>query len=242
MNTILYYIAGLLINLPFLLGIALSVATFVYLLTKSQRSLRYLVGFLVPFLAIQMLPFGRIMITNLESKIERPATLPTHIDGLIFLGGTINGQMTRARGLPVANLAGVRLYEFIELVMAHPEAKVVISGTPTESKHALETLLKFNIARERIIVEDASTSTIDNVNKSYDLVHPKDSETWVMVTSASHIYRANLLFKLKNWKVIPYPVNYVTSGKIDAATFTPDGMNALAWHVAMKEYLATFML
>lgn len=235
MQTVVFYLFGVLINLPYLLSIGIIVSIFVYMLTKSNRSLRYLLGFLTPFLIIQIFPLGRLIMTNLENKIERPE-LPKHIDGLILLGGTINGPMTLERGEPVQNMAGTRLYEFIELAIAHPEAKVLVTGTPLESDLAVQTLHKFGIASDRILLEKESRSTIDNVNKSYEIAHPKEGETWVMVTSAFHLYRASILFKKKNWNVIPYPVNYLTSGKYNSRLFIPDGLNSIAWHTGMKEY------
>ncbi len=44
-------------------------------------------------------------------------------------------------------------------------------------------------------------------------MRPKAGETWLLVTSARHMPRAVGAFRKVKWPVVPYPVDYVTTGE-----------------------------
>jgi uncharacterized SAM-binding protein YcdF (DUF218 family) len=67
-----------------------------------------------------------------------------------------------------------------------------------------------------VILEDQAGSTYQNAVLSKALASPAPGERWLLVTSASHMPRSVGVFRQVGWPVIPYPVDYRTSGGIVA--------------------------
>ena len=65
----------------------------------------------------------------------------------------------------------------------------------------------------KILFESKSRNTFENILFSKKIVNPKESEKWLLVTSAFHMSRAINIAEKMNWKFIPYPVDFRT-GKI----------------------------
>jgi uncharacterized SAM-binding protein YcdF (DUF218 family) len=65
----------------------------------------------------------------------------------------------------------------------------------------------------RITIETRSRTTYENVRFAQELALPKPGETWLLVTSAAHMPRAVGTFRRLGWTVLPYPVNYRTTGE-----------------------------
>ena len=51
------------------------------------------------------------------------------------------------------------------------------------------------------------------------MVKPEPEENWVLITAAYHIPRSVGSFRKKGWRVIPYPVDYRSTGKIINLSF-----------------------
>ena len=60
--------------------------------------------------------------------------------------------------------------------------------------------------------ENKSRNTFENAVFTYKLINPNPNQKWVLITSASHMYRAHLTFKAAKWKnLILYPVDFQTT-------------------------------
>jgi len=158
----------------------------------------------------------------LERRFPIP-TLPARVDGIIVLGGMIDPSVTRAWGQPKLNRAADRATEFVHLARRYPDARLVFSGGSgkvlsadlTEAPVAREVFFRLGIPPERILFEGQSCNTYENAQFSRASVHPKDGETWILITSAIHMSRAVGVFRQMNWPVLPYPVAFL-SGRNDA--------------------------
>ena len=64
----------------------------------------------------------------------------------------------------------------------------------------------------RVTFERESRNTAENARYSRELVKPQSGETWILITSANHMPRAVGCFQRVGWNVLPYPVDYQTSG------------------------------
>jgi uncharacterized SAM-binding protein YcdF (DUF218 family) len=62
----------------------------------------------------------------------------------------------------------------------------------------------------RVLFESASRTTFENAILSRDLVAPSPGQTWLLVTSASHMPRSVGVFRRAGWPVMPWPVGYKT--------------------------------
>ncbi len=61
-----------------------------------------------------------------------------------------------------------------------------------------------------MVFERNSRNTYENALNAFRLVLPKPEETWVLVTSASHMPRSVGCFRRIDWNILPYPVDYWT--------------------------------
>jgi uncharacterized SAM-binding protein YcdF (DUF218 family) len=59
------------------------------------------------------------------------------------------------------------------------------------------------------------------------MVSPGSSETWLLVTSAFHMPRSMALFRKADFEVLPWPVDYRTSGKEGIGLFRDNANDSL---------------
>src|SRR5262249_11831890 len=71
---------------------------------------------------------GAMLISPLEERFQKPAVLPERIDGIIVLGGGLEGMINLVRGGYEMNSGGDRFVEALALAQRFPQAKVLVSG------------------------------------------------------------------------------------------------------------------
>jgi uncharacterized SAM-binding protein YcdF (DUF218 family) len=169
-------------------------------------------------------PVGNALIIPLEDRFPRWDTTRGAPDGIIVLGGAISPDVSAARDEVALNEAAERLTVAVELARRYPAARIVFSGGSgaliydegAEASFALRMLEDLGIPRARILLEDRSRNTVENVIFSKALVQPKPGERWLLVTSAHHLPRAIGVFRKMGFPVEPYPVDWRTRGAPDA--------------------------
>ena len=87
------------------------------------------------------------------------------------------------------------------------------AGRPSEAADARATFLQIGFDPARVIFEDQSRNTQENVAFSRALAQPQPGESWLLITSARSMPRAVGVFRRAGWPVIGYPVDYGTPGK-----------------------------
>ena len=193
-------------------------------------------------------PLGNAMILPLEERIPRPpvSELGTRIDGIIVLGGFEEGRITAARHALQLNEASERLTEAVGLAKRFPAAKVIFTGGSgsvfgkgdVAAEEVRDFLLVAGVARERIVLEDASRNTRENATLTRDLLTPWLGSRWLLVTSAYHMPRSVSIFRRVGFEVFPWPVDYRTAGPADALRFFDSIDNGLRRvDTAAKEYV-----
>ena len=65
----------------------------------------------------------------------------------------------------------------------------------------------------RMTYENQSRNTYENAVESKKLAGDVTTAPWVLITSAMHMPRAVGVFREVGWNVIPYPVDYSTTGE-----------------------------
>jgi uncharacterized SAM-binding protein YcdF (DUF218 family) len=78
----------------------------------------------------------------------------------------------------------------------------------SEAEAMRAVLLADGVADDRILVEGRSRNTVENALFAQKLAQPKPGETWILVTSATHMPRAVGCFRHIGWSVVPYPVDF----------------------------------
>ena len=134
--------------------------------------------------------------------------------------------MTRARGGLSINDAVERISEVKVLLEHSPQARIVFSGgsgNPLDQENkeahvAPDAFRRFAINPDRVLFEDQSRNTFENAKFTFDIIKPKRDENWILITSAFHMPRSVGAFRKAGWHVIPYPVDFVTTGD---TTFRP---------------------
>jgi len=172
-------------------------------------------------LAMAIFPAGGIAVTTLEDRFPQPV-LPTKVDGIIVLGGSVQTGTSASRGQPTLNDNAERDIAFVALARRYPDARLVMSGGTgkligdgtTEAAIARDVYVSLGVDPARLILEDHSRNTWENAEFSRNLVKPIVGETWLLVTSARHMPRAVGVFRQIGWPVMPYPVDYRTSGRL----------------------------
>lgn len=206
-----------LVNPPAVGFFVLAIGT-VLLFTSRWRTGRIIVGAAVAFSTITMfLPVGTWLLQVLEYRFPQP-TLPSHVDGIIVLGGEIDAKVSLAHDQPVIGEGAARLLGFAELARRYPDAKLVFTGGSGElldQKHTEAAAMPLALQAvgldpKRVIFESRSRNTYENALFTKELVKPQPGETWVMITSAFHVPRAVGCFREVGFPVIPYPVDYRT--------------------------------
>lgn len=142
-----------------------------------------------------------------------PSGLPTKNHVFVVLGSALTSSGN------VSTKLERRLKLALKALQAYPNAKVVVSGGAprngvTEAAAMQAWLLDKGVAKDRIIAETKSSSTVGNARYSMEILAGLGGFTsYTVVTDSSHIRRASVLFlaaKLrveeqqgKNWAIKP---------------------------------------
>ena len=183
-------------------------------------------GFYVAVLATPLAPW---LVMPLEDRFVRPGEPPARVDGVIVLGGAVDQNLTEARGIPALNGAAERMTELVALARRYPQARLVFTGGQgsllhgglTEADVARRLFTSLGVPEERVIYEDRARNTWENAVFTRRLVDPGQGETWLLVTSASHMPRSVGAFRQAGWQVVPWPVNYRTGPSVAALYDAP---------------------
>jgi uncharacterized SAM-binding protein YcdF (DUF218 family) len=186
---------------------------------------RLLIGGLAALFVCGLSPLSDALIAPLENRFARPDLASGDpIAGIVVLGGAEDSRANPPRELAGLNEAAERMTEAVALARRFPEARLVFTGgsasvlapglpEATSMGRLLEAL---GVARERITLESRSRDTYENAVFTKRLVNPRAGERWLLVTTAWHMPRAMGCFRQAGFAVEPWPVDYRTSGRIEA--------------------------
>ncbi|KMY49160.1 YdcF family protein [Peribacillus loiseleuriae] len=123
---------------------------------------------------------------NIQQAIQKKA--PIHADYLIVLGAQVRGTV------PSLSLQ-YRINTAAEYLTSNKSTVAIVSGGQGNGEEISEAeamkrgLLKNGIEESRIIMEDRSTSTYENIKYSKQLI-PEGAKKGFLVTNDFHVYRA----------------------------------------------------
>jgi uncharacterized SAM-binding protein YcdF (DUF218 family) len=206
---------------PVNLLLLILLAGVVLLFTRFARAGRgFVVAALAGFFIVGVLPTGALMLRVLEDRFPPPPDDMPAPAGIIVLGGGVNEVITRFRGPQELTGAGDRMTEAAMLARRFPEARLVFTGgsaallgSPYREAHvARQFFQNLGIPASQLVFEDKSRNTFENAAFTRDLVKPEPGQTWLLVTSASHMPRSVGIFRKAGFDVTPYPVDYQTIG------------------------------
>ena len=178
---------------------------------------------------------GALMLHPLENRFARPSPVPDRVDGIIVLGGGLEGGINLVRGGYELNGSGDRFVETAILARRYPQARVLVTGgTGTlilegegDADTAPRLLTALGVEPERLLLENRSRNTHENAVFSKEMVKPEPGETWLLVTSAFHMPRAMALFRKAGFPVLPWPADYRTAGNEPLGLARDNAMDSL---------------
>ena len=190
---------------------------------KFQKSAKLFFILLIFVISLYgMKPFSTVLLRNLENYSKVPESYElTDITGIIVLGGfSDDGLVSMKREQAQFNRASERIITAISIHKKYPLIPIWISGFSgkinhrgwDEEKTTKNLLDNLHINKDNFFFENKSRNTYENAVFTYKLINPNPDQKWVLITSASHMYRAHLTFKAAKWKnLILYPVDFQTT-------------------------------
>jgi uncharacterized SAM-binding protein YcdF (DUF218 family) len=193
------------------------------------------------YVVVLLTPISQWALLPLEDRFPRPVVTPTHVDGIVVLGGAVDQNLTEARGIPALNGAAERMTEPLALARRFPTARIVFTGgqggplhgETTEADVANQLWTAIGMPESRVTYETRARNTWENAMLTRDLVQPKPGETWLLITSAGHMPRAMGIFRQVGWPMTAWPVNYTTGHSLRDWYDAPFGtrLNQLEWTI-----------
>lgn len=170
----------------FLIGIILllvAVGVYAEVWGKIPAFVRYSIIGLIALLAVGFVSIQALIMTEFNAHVDKD------IDYVIVLGAKV-----RPDGSPSAVLK-YRLDAAYDYLSAHPRAQCVVSGgqgsnEPMPEADAMAQYLRERgIEENRILIENTSETTAENMDFSRELIADPSAEVGI-VTNNFHVYRA----------------------------------------------------
>ncbi|MGN7294365.1 YdcF family protein [Rhizobium sp. SAFR-030] len=189
---------------------------------------------------------GNVLLQSLEDEVARPAEPPSAISCIVMLGGAVENEVMSGRGGIEFNAAADRYTETLRLALAHPQARILVSGGDGsfsgryegEAGASERFFAAYGVPADRLIKENTSRNTWENTLNTRDMLAAENLADCVLVTSAFHMPRAMALFAKAGIEVTPWPVDYRTSGRLSFGfDFTQPSLNSQNTATAVREWL-----
>ena len=196
---------------------------------------RLMVVSLLLFAICGFSPLGSWLLFPLESRFPAWDAARGAPDGIVVLGGSIDADVSAARGVAVVRGAADRIVAAAALARQYPNARIVFSGGSSsliangarEADYAADLFERLGVPRERLTMERRSRNTEENAEFTKAIAAPKNGERWLLVTSAYHMPRSVGLFRNAGFAVEPYPVDWWVGNRADLLRFSAFAVEGL---------------
>lgn len=222
-------------------------------LRKTHLCKRFLMFALADLLLVGWLPTSEVFLMTLEDRVPKvQLTQMSEADfgGIIILGGAIEGgEIAVDRGEVSIYSAAERVTKAFELIRKYPDLPYIFSGfsgrlSPkglSEADAFKQLVAEQGLPGKNAHYENQSRNTYENVVLMKPMIlelGAKDANAppkpWLLITSASHMYRSLKIFQKQGIEVIPVPVDYQTSHSLRWSKFDlEDGIQN--WNKFMHE-------
>lgn len=231
---------------PFNIFIFLTIISliFYFLYLKKLSIIIFLTNFTC-LLTISIFPIGNYLIYKLEKEYHSKIQPPQNLHGILILGGATNPLLFKDHEEISFNDAAERLIEAFHLIKKYKNIKVIMTGgsgliNETEIGHADVAKIFFNkmdLDTSKIIFENKSRNTNENIILSKKIAKPNNDEKWLIITSAFHMKRAILIGQKNNWEFIPYAVDFKSRSKFNFKPSIYLWSNLSSFQLASHEWI-----
>jgi uncharacterized SAM-binding protein YcdF (DUF218 family) len=204
------------------------------------------------------MPIPEALTRVLEDAVPKPAIQNLNSDqfaGIIILGGAIRGEdIAIDRGEVSIYSAAERVTKGLELIRKYSDKPFIFSGfsgrvSPrgmSEADAFKQLIDEQGLAEQtqgKAFYENQSRNTYEYAVYSKKIIDAVDQlstdqqgKPWLLVTSASHMYRSMKIFEKQGVAVIPVPVDYQTANTLQWREFDiTEG--AFLWNKLLHEYI-----
>lgn len=210
-------------------------------LRKAHLCKRFLLFALVDLLLVGWLPSSGIFLRALEDVAPKwnPDVVSigsiSSVGGILILGGAIEaGEISVDRGEVSIGAAAERVTKAFEMIRKQPDLPFIFSGfsgslSPkgvSEAEAFKRLVAEQGLPEQLAHYENQSRNTYENVLYMKPLISEfglKNADgtpkPWLLITSASHMYRSLKIFEKQGIEVVPLPVDYQTGNRLHWASF-----------------------
>ena len=170
-------------------------------------------------------PIGFALTVPLEYRFAfSPSDSQLPPDGIILLGG---GGMGEIRAVSA-------------LSKDYPNARLIFTGfsaTNPADEYKLKVFTQLGGDPARIYMDNRARTTSEDALYAADLLKPKPSQRWLLITAARHMPRAIGCFRVAGFRVEPYPVEFITDRSHPFAGFAPGSEALYFLDTAAREWI-----
>jgi uncharacterized SAM-binding protein YcdF (DUF218 family) len=224
-------------------------------LRKVHLCKRFLVLALLDLLVVGWLPASELLLRPLEDAVPKTdigKLSADNVGGIIVLGGAIEGgKIAVDRGEISIYSSAERVTKAFELIRKYPDLPFIFSGfsgriTPrgvSEADAFKQLIQEQGLVDRAGYYENQSRNTYENVVFMKPMIteieKDKAAKPWLLITSASHMYRSVKIFQKQGLEIIPVPVDYQTANSLQWTGFDlVDG--AQNWNRLIHEIIGLF--
>jgi uncharacterized SAM-binding protein YcdF (DUF218 family) len=227
-------------------------------LRKPHLCKRFLVLAMADLLLVGWLPSSELFLRALEEAVPKTNVAQisqNDLGGIIILGGAIEGgEIAVDRGEVSIYSSAERVTKAFELIRRYPDLPYIFSGfsgrlSPkgvSEADAFKQLIAEQGLPDQNAQYENQSRNTYENVLYMKPMILGLEAKgingqvltpkPWLLITSASHMYRSLKIFQKQGIEVIPVPVDYQTAHKLHWTGFDlEDG--AKNWNNLLHEVI-----
>lgn len=227
-------------------------------LRKPILCKRLLILALLDLALVGYLPTSEFFLRALENAVvkEDYAKLKQdQIGGIIILGGAIEGgEIAVDRGEVSIYSSAERVTKAFEVIRKNPDLPYIFSGYSgritskgiSEADAFKQLVKEQGLSEQNAHYENRSRNTYENALHSKPIIKEfglkadtGQIKPWLLITSASHMYRSTRIFYKQGIEVIPLSVDYQTANSLQWTMFDlVDG--AHNWNLLIHEIVGLF--
>lgn len=227
-------------------------------LRKAHLCKRFLILTLLDLFLVGWLPASEVFLQSLEGAVQKTTLSKLSegdLGGIIVLGGAIEGgDISTDRGEVSLRSSAERVTKTFEVIRKNPNLPFIFSGysgsiTPrgiSEADAFKRLIQEQGLSEDKAHYENQSRNTYENVLYMKPMIQEfglkneaGQLKPWLLITSASHIYRSTKIFQKQAVDVLPMPVDYQTAHRLQWGKFDlVDG--AQNWNILVHEIVGLF--
>lgn len=184
---------------------------------KWQRTAKVLIAFGLTYLVIMSWsPTGTWLLRPIEQTYS-PISEDIIPDFILVLGSAASSDPDVPLASQLSSSARARIHKGIRLAKLHQHSQLILTGYAGQNSRAIAEVykdfaIKLGVSQERIITVPEAKDTAEEAQAAKNIINGK---TLALVTSASHMKRAVLLFEQQGLSPIPAPTFYLAKWPSD---------------------------